>query len=247
MCQDIYRHLAISLDIISLYMKFSDIEQNLSIPRIHRYLQITASKTRAVKLYRGNLKLARAFHPLLGVLEVTLRNRVYEAIALHFTNDNWIIREATSTRGFMSSPTLAGTQYYLRGQVRRTQRKLKGRGATITSGRIVAEQTFGFWTDLFEPHHFRLIGGSPMRAFTNLSPGKKRIDVATDLTKIRRFRNRINHNEPILLRAHSIDFNIAQDVYDSIIDVFNWMDPKLIKWIKSIDNVPRTLSACKRI
>lgn len=225
-------------------MKFSEIEHHLSIPRINRYLQICTRKTRAIKLYRGNLRLAQSFHPLLGVLEVILRNQVDRAIANHFSDDDWILNQRT---GFMSSPTLAGTQNYLRGQVNSTKRKIIRRGASVTSPRIIAEQTFGFWTDLFEPHHFKLIGGSPMRAFRNLPKGHKRTTVLVELTKIRRFRNRINHNEPILLRANSIDFSEAIDVYNSIIDVLIWLDPNLISRVKTIDSAPRTLSYCQRI
>jgi len=228
-------------------MKFKKVEQYLSVPRIHRYLQIcNADKNRAVNLYQASLRLSQAFHPLLGVLEVVLRNQIYDALAKYFNDPDWIITES-GDNGFMSSPTLVGTDFFLRRQVRRTIGRLQKRGANITGPRVMSEQTFGFWTDLLEPHHFRLIGGSPMRAFANLAVGKKRVDVANELSAIRRFRNRINHNEPILLRGNTIDFTTVDGVYGSIIDMFIWLDPELISWIKALDKVPRALSMCKQV
>jgi hypothetical protein len=38
----------------------------------------------------------------------------------------------------------------------------------VTSGKIIAEQTLGFWTDLFEVHHYRLLKGKPIQIFNLL-------------------------------------------------------------------------------
>ena len=58
-------------------MKFRDFRQYFSASRINRYLLSTGNSTsRAVRLYKANLKISQAFHPLLGVFEVILRNRI---------------------------------------------------------------------------------------------------------------------------------------------------------------------------
>ena len=170
-------------------MKFTEIEKHLSKPRINRYLHICGNKTKAIKLYKAKIKLSQAFHPLLGVIEVALRNNINEALTAYFGDSDWIINQKT---GFMASPTLRGTKFYLKTEVERTERKLRQRGLAVSSGKIIAEQTFGFWTDLFEPHHFRLIGASSMNAFSNLPTASNRIAVSVKLRKIRKFRNRIN-------------------------------------------------------
>ncbi|MGC2238330.1 MAG: hypothetical protein WA584_19405 [Pyrinomonadaceae bacterium] len=178
------------------------------------------------------------------MIEVTLRNNINNALTAHFGDADWIINQKA---GFMSSPTLRRTNFFLKNQAQKAERKLINRGLTITSGRIIAEQTFGFWTDLFEPHHFRLISASPINAFNNLPRGYARRDAARELTKIRKFRNRINHNEPIILYQNTTDFTLVTDIHQSILDVLNWMNPKLVRWIAELDKVSKTILKCQRI
>lgn len=87
-------------------MKFSDVRLYISAPRINKYLIATGSKTKAVKLYKANLKISQAFHPILGVMEVVLRNRLNTLISAHFSDPDWIINQKT---GFMSDPSLRYT------------------------------------------------------------------------------------------------------------------------------------------
>lgn len=225
-------------------MKFAEIENHLSKPRLKRYLRVCGSKTRAIKLYKANIKLSQAFHPLLGLVEVALRNNINNALSAYFNNSDWIIDQKN---GFMASPTLRGTRFYLKTEVERTERKLRQRQINVTSGRIIAEQTFGFWTDLFEPHHFRLIGASPIKAFINLPATANRSMVASKLREIRKFRNRINHNEPIILYLNTIDFTLATEIHHSILEVLNWIDPKLIRWISELDKIKNILAECSKI
>jgi Abi-like protein len=225
-------------------MKFTELEKHLSNPRINRYLSICGNKTRAVKLYKANIRLSQAFHPLLSVIEVILRNSINEAIAAHFSDADWIINQTT---GFMASPSLRRGKFFLKNQVEKTIRKLNQNGLAVTGGKVISEQTFGFWTDLFEPHHFGLLGRSPIKAFSNIPKTENRGTIAAKLTEIRKFRNRINHNEPIVLHRNAIDFTTATKVHASIIEVFNWIDPQLLHWIDELDKVSQTLARCKKI
>jgi hypothetical protein len=225
-------------------MKFADIEKHISQPRINRYFSICGGKTRAVRLYKANIKLSQTFHPLLSIIEVVLRNSINEAIAAHFGDTDWIINQTT---GFMASPSLRRGNFFLKNQVEKTIRKLTQNGLAVTGGKVISEQMFGFWTDLFEAHHYGLLGRSPINAFSNLPATENRSTIAAKLTEIRKFRNRINHNEPIVLHANTIDFTTATNVHASIIEVFGWIDPKLIRWIHELDKVAQTLARCRRI
>ncbi len=70
-------------------MKFKDFRQYFSAARVNRYLIATGNSTgRAVKLYKANLKTSQAFHPLLGVFEVILRNRFNDILTSQFTAAN---------------------------------------------------------------------------------------------------------------------------------------------------------------
>ena len=109
-------------------------------------------------LYNGNLKISQAFYPLLGVLEVILRNSIHREIAFMYNDKNWIINQKT---GFMSDKSLTKkdkrtgkliTNDYLLKEVMSAERKLKRKGASSAlAGQVIAEQTLGFWTCFFAP------------------------------------------------------------------------------------------------
>jgi hypothetical protein len=185
-------------------MKFGDFEQYFSATRINRYLVATNhSKEKTVKLYKENLRIAQAFHPLLGIFEVVLRNRLNDILTTHFTDPSWIINQQP---GFMSDPLLKNyinkktnqkkTNTFLKSEVEKAIKRLANARISITSGKVIAEQTLGFWTNLFEVHHYKILKGKPIQIFHSLPPKHGRKEVNDELEKIRIFRNRINHNEP---------------------------------------------------
>lgn len=199
-------------------MKFRDFRQYFSSARVSRYLAAAGnSTTRATKLYKANLKVTQAFHPLLGIVEVVVRNRINDILTAHFTDPE------------------------------KAEKRLRKNGAAITSGKIIAEQTLGFWTDLFEVHHYRLLAGKPIQIFSSLPSGHGRKEVNDELNKIRRFRNRINHNEPICFNGNIIDFTMSIDVYSSIINILTWIDPQLVKLVKDINKIQKTITLAQKI
>lgn len=220
--------------------------------RVHRYYLATGRrKNKAKELYKANLEVAKAFHPLLGVLEVVMRNRINEILTHYFGDPDWIQNQRA---GFMNDPSLVYysngrriVNEFLKKEVNKAIRKLQQKRSTVTSNKIVAEQTFGFWTEMFEAHIYRLVGGRPIHIFGNLPPHKQRSDIRDELLKIRMFRNRINHNEPVCFVGDSIDFSETRAVYNAIIHILNWIDPKLLGYIASIDEVHARITAAERI
>jgi len=235
-------------------MKFRDFRRYFSTARVNRYLIATDnSKSKAVKLYKANLKVSQAFHPLLGVFEVILRNRLNDILASYFIDSDWITNQKT---GFMSHPSLRftykrtgriKTNDFLKREINKAEKRLLKTGTPITSGKIIAEQTLGFWTSLFEVHHYRLLKGKPIQIFNSLPAGHGRKEVTAELDKVRRFRNRINHNEPICFNDNNIDFTETLEVYKSITNLLIWIDPEILKLISDIDKVIKTIDKAKSI
>ena len=147
----------------------------------------------------------------------------------------------------MVDPTLTHSKRFILNSVTSAEKKLNKRGVRITSGRIISEQTFGFWTDLFEKHHYKILKGRPIKLFKNLPSGYGRTEVLNELSKVRQFRNRINHNEPICFIGTSIDFSNTLDVYNSIIKLLTWINPELIPWIKSLDKIQAAIKKAQSI
>ena len=235
-------------------MRFQKVRLYLSSSRIDRYQIATGnSLTKAVKLYKANLKIAQSFHPILGILEVTLSNRINTILSGYFADPDWIINQKN---GFMIDSSLTYQNYrtkrmvtndYLKSSVEKSERRLRRLRIPVTSGKIIADQTLGFWTDLFELSHYRILRGRPIQVFNHLPAGIGRTDVCDRLNKVRKFRNRINHNEPICFDGNNIDFTHAEDVYNSIIELISWIDPELIEWILNMDSVMIKINNAKKI
>jgi hypothetical protein len=236
-------------------VSFTDFQHLFSSQRINRYLTAcNGDEKRAIKLYKANLEVAQSFHSILGVLEVILRNSLNSVLTAHFNNDqNWIINQKT---GFMIDKSLTYNQKingkpktndFLLKQVQSAENRLKFASVPITSGKIIAEQSFGFWTEFFEKHHYKILLGTPIAIFNNLPTGMGRKEIVNDLTKIRRFRNRIHHNEPICFNGNIIDFSTTEDVYNSIINILYWLDPKIIDFCSEFDHSKRIINSSKKI
>ena len=235
-------------------MKFQNFKQYFSASRINRYLAATGnSQSKTIKLYKANLKISQSFHPLLGIVEVILRNRINDVLSSHFTDTEWIINQKS---GFMSHSSLTyrdnktgatKTNRFLKDEINKAERRLRNSRTVITSGKIISEQTFGFWTDLFEKHHYKILRGKPIQIFSKLPLRHGRKEVIKELTKVRKFRNRINHNEPICFNGNRIDFSETLDVYNSIIKILTWIDPEILKLISDIDRVLNVINKAAKI
>ncbi|MFK8102318.1 MAG: hypothetical protein AB8G15_07335 [Saprospiraceae bacterium] len=198
-------------------MKYHDLANLVSQPRLDRYLAACVnSKVKAQKLYKANLRVAQAFYPLLNLFEIILRNKIHYRLSAHFANPDWIVVERM---GFMSDNSLRGSNFFLKNQIEKAERKLRRRGSRITAGKVIAEQTFGFWTSLFDPHHYRLLRGSIINCFPNKLTTVNRSEISVKLQRIRDFRNRIYHNEPICFDRNQINFRIAEDIKNDIYDL----------------------------
>jgi hypothetical protein len=226
-------------------ISYLQIEQYISKPRLSRYLKATnKNKTKAILLYKNNLIVSRSFYPLLSIFEITFRNSLNKVLELHFQDNDWIINQQN---GFMSNSSLKQSKYYLKGKVKTTIDNLKRNNIHISSGKIIAEQTLGFWTSFFKSHHFALIKGKALYTFPNCPKGFKRDDIYRKLKKINDFRNRIYHYEPICFSGNKIDFSQVIEIHEIILEVLSWIDKNLLNFVKDLDNVLDEINRAKNI
>lgn len=232
-----------------VFMEFQKIVFYLSSPRINRYqAAVGGDETKAVDLYKTNLFVSQAFLPLISVLEVVLRNGINEVLARHFNDPNWIVHQKT---GFMVHPSLGYFNRsgkfikndFLLSEVERVEKRLRKARTFLTSGKIIAEQNFGFWTDLFEVQHYKVLLGRPIKMFKNLPPGYGRKEVYDALNQIRLFRNRIYHNEPICFDRSGSLFKEAEALHLLLLAVFDWVEPDLKQWVQDLDTIDESMRA----
>lgn len=216
-------------------MTYTQLEYFISQPRLNSFLRACGnSKSKTQKLYRINLRVAQAFYPLMNLFEIFIRNAIYNELANHFDDPDWIINQKTR---FMSDPNLSSSNFFLKINTEKAEQKIRRTGLKISSSRIIAEHTFGFWTAFFDPHHFKLIQGAALGAFPNKPYIVNRSILAGMLNRIRDFRNRIYHNEPICFKGSSVDFTVANNVIDDMHQIMEWIDPSLKTYTDYFNNI----------
>lgn len=217
----------------------------LSRPRFNRYLNAVGNDNkRAKKLYLANIRLAQAFHPIISQFEVVLRNCINDNLAVHFMDADWIINQKS---GFMSHRSLSASHYFLRTSITKTESTLRRKRIPVTSGKIISDQNFGFWVSLFLSHHYGLLSGQIIHIFPNKPTTETRANIYNKLDKIRDFRNRVNHCEPICFRGNAIDCTESIEILDTIYNLLTWINPDLINFFDSLDNVRNKINQINNI
>ena len=80
--------------------------------------------------------------------------------------------------------------------------------------RVVSSLSFGFWTHLFTKHPFSKGGKSILGIFPNKSKPLGQRRVFNELMRIKAFRNRIAHHEPICFdQTGLVDISYAHSNY----------------------------------
>jgi hypothetical protein len=227
---------------------YNKILKYVSAQRLQKYLDVSGGDIRrALKLYQANIRLSQSFYPILSLLEVVLRNAINEEMINYFKDPDWLRNQQS---GFMSDALLTykdrhgvtRTNYQLKNDVQQSIRDVEGRKKRrATHWEILANLKFGFWTAMFYKTHFKILLGKPIGIFKNLPVGTTRDTVYDKLMRIKSFRNRIYHYEPIIFEQHGSHFvfntQTSLDIYNEIKELFVWFDLDYSGWTKKINNV----------
>jgi len=194
-------------------MKYFDYEKALSIPRIGKYrYACKGDKNKALILYRYNIKLCQKFYGVAGVLEVVLRNAIDVHFRAQLLDNFWLITQ--STNGFL-------TNY--KDTIFAERDKLTKNGK-LTPDKLISSLSFGVWTFMFSRHCYKNSGKTLLKIFPNKTHGLNQRDIYADLDKIRIFRNRIAHHEPLCFNnLGEINVDYAQEIFNLIIKYLNFL------------------------
>jgi hypothetical protein len=132
-------------------------------------------------------------------------------------------------------------------EVTKAEKKLRKSNTPVTSGKIITEQTLGFWNSLFYLNHYKLLKGKPIQIFKTLPPSYGRKEINDELERVRLIRNRIYHNEPICFIDNCMDFTKVIEAYASLTRILQWIDPAVVKFIKDLDTVEELVEVAKSI
>jgi len=221
-------------------LDYRKLEYFSSKPRLNRFLAACGnSKSSAQNLYRTNLRVSQAFYPVLNLFEIFLRNTLNYRMSIHFADPDWIIHQKNI---FMNNISLARTKYFLKSSVVKAENAILRKGGVVSSGKIIAEQTLGFWTSLFDVPHYRLIGGTVIHAFPGKPSHVNRSLLSQRLNRIREFRNRIYHNEPVCFTGTTVDFSRARIIRLEMFELLSWMDADLLDYVMAFDEIVAKIS-----
>ena len=196
-------------------------EKVFSEKRMERYFILYPNdESRAVKHYQSNIKLTEAFYTSLSVLEVALRNALSRELKTMTGRDDWYAI-------FANTPGLTNLNKY----ITQASKQIAGRHEQITTSKIIAELTLGFWVSLLNAEYERLLWKDLRRAFPYIpKKDRKRKNVSAPLNRFRAFRNRVFHNESICWNMKKV-----QEIHDELLLVLEWINKGLPEWLTEID------------
>jgi len=113
----------------------------------------------------------------------------------------------------------------------------------ITTGRIVSELTFGFWTSLFDTKFELTLWKNLRFSIPNCSKqNRKRKIISAKLNRIRKFRNRIFHHEAISWNMEALN-SYKQEIIEGI----SWLDKDLLNWLDELNHVDPMIDKYRKI
>jgi hypothetical protein len=194
-------------------VKYEEYEIALSTPRIRKYrISCNNDKNKALILYRYNIKLCQKFYGILGVFEVVLRNAINEHYKTYLSDNNWLITQ--SQNGFLIN---------CQDSIFKEKDKLAN-NRKYTHDKLVASLSLGVWTFMFSRNCYKNSGKTLLQIFPKKAHGLNQKDIYSDLDKIRLFRNRIAHHEPICFDlAGAISVHYVKEIYDLIIKYIDFL------------------------
>jgi hypothetical protein len=197
----------------------------ISADRFATYESVTGGDAGvALRLYVWNIAVSSAFWGPLQVLEVALRNALHERLIACFGREDWWNAESLAL-------TTVHQQIIATAHERLAQeRKMP------TSGRIVAQLSLGFWVGLLGAgHNYEMTLWRPAlrHAFTE-GVGTRR-QLYKDFDRLRTFRNRIAHHEPIFHR------HLAAD-HMHIVRLIRLISPVAAEWVTENSRVEAVLA-----
>lgn len=210
------------------------IEKIISFERLEPYLKKhNGDFEKAVSHYKINIEISESFYPLLSILEIALRNKLDYQLKRLFDDKNW----------FENPSFIKIASRFQIDRVTEARANILREKKIITSGRVISELSFGFWTSLLDSKFDKTLWKNLRLAFPNCPKKiRKRRTMSSKLNGIRKLRNRIFHHESVTwsLQALAIYKN-------EIIEGIDWLDRDLLAWSNDIFRIDDIIEKRKHL
>jgi hypothetical protein len=205
-------------------------ERLFSTGRLARFYQAARQDTtEASTLYAANIQLSESLYPCLAVAEVALRNALHRQLSYLCRSPDWYSLLPAHDRALAD----------LQPELDKAQKYIRDRRETLSTDKVVAELTFGFWSSLFNRAYELVLWKQLRLAFPHLpKPDRQRATVSATINTVRQLRNRVYHHEPVAWRLPQL-----QQQYEQVCTLVGWLDPQLLTWLQPIDRFPTVWQA----
>ena len=191
----------------------------ISQERLTKYMIAAGGDSEvALAIYGWNIQISEAFFPLLSAAEVCLRNTI-SARLIQVYGHRWWNKSAFHL-------LIGGTG---KGIVLRARNNLVRKGP-VTSGRMIAELSFGFWVQMLKQENVAALWTPIHASFADLPEAVTYAQFYERCDEVKEFRNRIFHHEPIIER------DILYE-YSKILGLITWISSDKGEWIKKYSRV----------
>ena len=177
-------------------MNFTDFEQIVSSERLQRYLEACdGNQSKALDLYRENVRVSLEIFAIVGAFEVALRNAIDKVMTLKY-GSHWL-RDAVMSGGFFDVPQCRDHAQIIRYAYNKLQSK-----HIYTHSHLLTKMEFGIWKYMFSNPQYRASGRILLSVFPNKPTSTRLIQynnttIFNELDHVNSLRNRIAHHEPI--------------------------------------------------
>ncbi len=206
-------------------------EKVFSAQRMQRYFdQYQNDEEKAILHYKSNIELSESFYSVLSMFEIALRNSFNRELTDHFGTTDWYLI-IDSVNGLRN----------LRNSLRTAKKHIANRNEDITANKVVAELTLSFWVRLLNAEYERILWKPLRKSFPHIAKSdRQRNNVSAPINKIRDFRNRVFHHEPISWRLDKLE-----ETHNSILTVIGWINKDLPSIANTIDRVPQVITTVR--
>jgi hypothetical protein len=238
------KRAAVPAAVIAAYVR--EIEQAFDRERLDSYSTPDGNPLGMVTTYFWNVALCKELYPVLGGVEVTMRNAIHDTLVVSRNAPDWY-----------DEPGLLGPREAE--AIRKAKQDIVAAGKAIVPGRVVAAVTFGFWTGMLSSLYGESPKGTPLWtrdgnallgvAFPHLAPRlRHRSYVHRRFNTIRLLRNRIMHHEPIWqdVRLQSGALIDLETLHRDMLEAIGWVDPAVRASIAALDRFPACLHRGRR-
>ncbi|WP_438469389.1 Abi family protein [Vibrio vulnificus] len=256
-------------------MPVQSIVKSLSSTRLSTYQKPNLCDTtqeQSLGLYVWNKQLSGLFYPVLQVLEIALRNAIYNSYIEHenqqieatFPQAQWGVEKAKIDPFWFANIYTRTNNRTAFSQINKAKSDLMREGKAITPDNLIAKLTFGFWVHMTDKNHrSSTTGATPIielwphltrkvfpHALAHDGTALSINNISSKLFDVNLLRNRIAHHEPIWKSDDLFDaddaINMIVNHYELLLKLIRWINPDCLKLLSVIDNDKLMGIACSQ-